>query len=851
MRSFKSNLVILSLILISSINLLGQCIPNFYILRPRAECLGTQGVRIIYTQEHYIAHDVYRKAVGDTSWGAPIYPNYWGNPLPIYQGSNILMNTFTASDHQPGQTYEYRFTRTFENIGSFSGYLLAGCELEEKSFRGNVILLVTSELRPNIETEMETMRKDMVADGYRVYVMEVSETSNPPAVKSMIQSLYPSLEGDEHYLYILGHVPVPYSGLMMSDDQASHRGAWPADVYYGDLDGVYTDVLVNNTEAARPENDNIPGDGKFDQNLITSRPEIAVGRADFSRLPCFAGLSEADITKRYLQKNHTFRMNQVQHNENALMCDNMEFYYGNNASTDGFIELYSKIGDNNFSALTNDLFPNYSYFLNVRDSFQLRSHLMSYISGTSGYTNIDNIFTASQINQMSGINSVFNWSFGAYFGDWDNACNLMRMFIGAPGTSLTQIWAGNPSAYFHMFGLDRTIGQTIIEHQWNFNTIHHNLPNPNADNYYRRVHIALMGDPTLRLKYENPPVNPIATYGQQVGSAQISWSSNGDPSATYKVYRAQSDDQPFEEIGETAPNQFSFIDNTPLPGQSIYLIRAKSLNTTGSGSFYNLSSGVFVPFNNSSSISAAFQTNSICLPASQVGINYTISNNLNNAPATVVCYITNPSSPIYAQNILLNSSAPIQINLPSVAPNTWVKFRTTVNNFPLAAIVDSVLVLELPNAEINYEIQNGTLVLNAVDPMGSSIEWSVNGEVVSNLESYSFVIESPQYSIALNCSNACGSSSDEFELNITGIRQLSNNTWSIFPNPTQGELNITSSIPFESYTISDVTGRVLLQSKAIASNNCEIVNTKSLTSGIYFCTVFFKNTYSTKKLVVQ
>jgi hypothetical protein len=138
-----------------------------------------------------------------------------------------------------------------------------------------------------------------------------------------------------------------------------------------------------------------------------------------------------------------------------------------------------------------------------------------------------------------------------------------------------------------------------------------------------------------------------------------------------------------------------------------------------------------------------------------------------------------------------------------------------------------------------------------VDPMGSSIEWSVNGEVVSNLDSYSFEIESPQYSIALNCSNACGSSSDEFELNITGINQLSNNAWSIFPNPTQGELNINSSFPFESYSISDVTGRVLLQSKVTATNNCEIVNARMLTSGIYFCTVYFNNSFSTKKLVVQ
>ena len=851
MKTFKSTLILLFLILTYHSSIFGQCIPNYYILRPRAECLGTQGVRIIYTQEHYVAHDIYRKSVDDTSWGQPISPNYWGNPLPMYQGSPILINTYTASNHQLGETYEYRITRTFTGIGSFSGYVLAGCEVEEKSFRGNVLLLVSSELRNSINPELEVMRKDLVADGYRVYVMEASESSSPPEVKSMIQSVYPSLEGDDHYLYIIGHVPVPYSGLMMSDDQIAHRGAWPADVYYGDLDGVYTDVLVNNTDAARPENDNIPGDGKFDQNLITSRPEIAVGRADFSRLPCFVGLSEADITKRYLQKNHAFRLNQVQHNDKALMCDNMEFYYGNNASTDGFIELYSKIGDNNFSALTNDLFPNYAYFLYVRDSLQMRSHLMSYISGTGNYTNIDNIFTAGQINQMSGMNSVFNWSFGAYFGDWDNPCNLMRMFIGAPGTSLTQIWAGNPSAYFHMFGFDRTIGQTIVEHQWNFNTNHHNLPNPNADNYYRRVHIALMGDPTLRLKYETPPTNPTVINGQQPGSALISWGSNGDPLATYKIYRAPSDDQPFEEIGETSTNQLSFIDNTPLSGQSVYLIRAKKLHTTGSGSFYNLSSGVFAPFNNSSSISAAFQTNSICLPASQVGINYTVSSNLNNAPATVICYISNPATPIYAQNIVLSSNGPVQLTLPSVSPNTWVKFRTTVNNFPLAAIVDSILVLAQPSAEIGYEIQDGSLTLHAVNSLGSSIEWLINGEIVSSSENYTFIIESSQYSIQLNSSNPCGTNTANLEINITGLNQLPTNFWSLYPNPTNGDLQLSTNFPIESYAISDIAGRVLSRGKLLSSSNYEIFEANELTSGIYFFTVYFNGTSSTKKLIVQ
>jgi hypothetical protein len=637
----------------------------------------------------------------------------------------------------------------------------------------------------------------------------------------------------------------------MSDDQPSHRGAWPADVYYGDLDGIYTDDTVNTTLPARPENDNIPGDGKFDQNLITSRPEIAVGRADFSDLPCFVDKTEAELTKRYLQKNHAFRSGHVIHSGNAFMCDNMEFYYGNNAATDGFIELYSKIGDNNFSALTNDLFPNYSYFLNVRDSLQSHSYLASYISGTSGYTNIDNIFTAGQINQMSGINSVFNWSFGAFFGDWDNPCNLMRMFIGSSGTALTQIWAGNPSAYFHMFGFDRTIGQTIVEHQWNFNTNHHNLPNPYADNYYRRVHIALMGDPTLRLSYENPPVNPTAETGPQPGSVLLSWSSNGDSQANYLVFRAQNDDQAFELIGETQANQFSFLDLNPLQGQSVYMVRAKALHTTGSGSFYNLSSGRFVTFNNISSVSVTFQSNVICLPANQVEINYSVSNNLNNASATVIGYLNNPNAPLLTQNIILNSNSPVVVNLPAVPANSWIKFRTTVNNFPLAAILDSVRIEETPSAEIIYEVQNGMLNLSANGASGSLFEWFVNGELVSEQESYSFEINSPQYSIDLNTTNQCGSSTANLELNITDIENFISENWILFPNPTKGEVNLKSQIPFDYYVISDLTGRILLTNFSNGFGNCEVINILSLTSGIYFCNVFFNGKSSTKKLIVN
>ena len=57
---------------------------------------------------------------------------------------------------------------------------------------------------------------------------------------------------DLESVFLLGHVPVPYSGQINPDGHSNHVGAWAADVYYGELDGNWTDVTVNNTSASRP-----------------------------------------------------------------------------------------------------------------------------------------------------------------------------------------------------------------------------------------------------------------------------------------------------------------------------------------------------------------------------------------------------------------------------------------------------------------------------------------------------------------------------------------------------------------------------------------------------------------------
>ena len=89
----------------------------------------------------------------------------------------------------------------------------------------------------------------------------------------------------------MGNIPVPYSGDIAPDEHPNHTGAWPADVYYGDMDGTWTDQsanyqqTVNSDPADRARLSNTPGDGKFDQTTPPSAVELQVGRVDLAGMP--------------------------------------------------------------------------------------------------------------------------------------------------------------------------------------------------------------------------------------------------------------------------------------------------------------------------------------------------------------------------------------------------------------------------------------------------------------------------------------------------------------------------------------------------------------------------------------
>jgi hypothetical protein len=239
------------------------------------------------------------------------------------------------------------------------------------------------------------------------------------------------------------------------------------------------------------------------------------------------------------------------------------------------------------------------------------------------------------------------------------------------------------------------------------------------------------------------------------------------------------------------------------------------------------------------------------LPNDQIEITFNISNNLNNSAATITCFTSSLADPLSVQSVTLNSNTPIPLILPNVPSGTWVKYQTEVIGNPIAPIIDSILVSQLPTSEIAYEIQGGSLLLSTNVSEGDSVEWTVDGEFLSNEATTQFEINSAQLSIDLICTNACGSSSSNLEFNVTGAGDSVTSDWLMFPNPASELITIQSENAFSAILIHDITGRLLIQDQLTKSMNKSSISLTSLKSGMYLCTVDFQGSKTTKRMVVR
>jgi hypothetical protein len=495
--------------------------------------------------------------------------NNWGSILATLNGTT---NIYVDTNVTVGTNYEYRVYRVGLSY-SGDGYINAGIEVPETEYRGKLILLVDSAFIIPLASEITRLIKDIEGDGWEVIRHDVLRTGTVTHIKDLIVNDYYFDPVNTIAVFLVGHVPVPYSGNINPDGHSDHLGAWPADCYYADVDGQWTDYFVNSTTASPARTQNVPYDGKFDQSVAPSDLELQVGRVDFNDMPAFT-LTEQQLLKNYLDKDHDYRKKIFSPNKQAVVDDNFGYFSGEAFAGSGYKNFGPLVGPANISVA--------DYFTSMSAS----SYQWSYGCGGGTYISAGGIGATSNF-ATSNLQGVFTMLFGSYFGDWDSQNNFLKAPL-AQGKILTNVWSGRPHYQFHHMGLGETIGYGLLLTQNNPGGLYFSSPTGITGLW---VHNALMGDPTLRNDIVAPVANVVAT---KMGyNCLITWSASTETNVLgYNIYMKNVLNQTFVKINSVPVTGTSYTDNCLSDiGEYTYMVRTLKLENTPSGTYYNMSEG--------------------------------------------------------------------------------------------------------------------------------------------------------------------------------------------------------------------------------------------------------------------
>lgn len=425
--------------------------------------------------------------------------------------------------------------------------------------------------------------------------------------------------------------------------------------------------MVDDTLAGSNRNWNKPGDGKFDQSLIPAANDLEIGRVDFSNMPSFSS-SEGQLLSKYLNKDHNYRFKNFTVRPRALVDDNFGIFSG---------EAFGSCGWRLSSLVTADSIWGEDYFSNLDTA----SYQWSYGCGGGTYTSAGGVGSTTNFAADS-VQTIFSMLFGSYFGDWDSQDNFLRAPL-ASGTALTNSWAGRPWWTYHHMALGENIGYSALINQNNSGVYQYNY----AANF---IHIALMGDPTLRMHIIAPPSNLISTVSGP-NRVLLSWNSSPDSILGYYMYRQDSITGWYNRISPNIIVGNNFTDNNVPYYTNHYMVRAVRLEHSASGTYYNLSEGTLDTIAvvlGEPNIKSEIAHTSIYPNPSQG--NFTLEFvALDQGLATIEIYDAK-SSLIQKQNISMSiGNNKIQMNSESISPGVYVvKLSTTNSSVYLKVVIE-------------------------------------------------------------------------------------------------------------------------------------------------------------------
>lgn len=510
-------------------------------------------------------YNVYAKLKEESSFGEPI------------ASLSRFDSQYVFTDFQRQKWYEIVIEKDMIDYLAY-GYMNIGIDVPAVHERGKVLILADETLSLELDDRLERLQKDLINEGWGVFrdVVPRAETFDSAKVMHTKRKILDYYNSEQiTAVLLIGRIAVPYSGSFAADGHSpDHDGAWASDVFYGDIDGVWTDTL-SNLKSEDERTRNRPRDGKFDQTIIPSDIEIAVGRVDMFNLPAFE-LSEIDLLKRYLDKNHRFRNGIDRYPKEMIISD----VFGPN-----FKEGFSASAWMSFAAMTDWRQINDGLF---REHVSDNDFLWGYGCGPGSFVRAEMIAYTNELATRP-MRVAFTQLFGSYFGDWDSENNLMRAAIATEPGGLICVWSGRPHWFFHHTAFGETIGYSTLLSQ-------NSLPNVYfaASPFARRMnHIALIGDPTLTTNIVMPPTNLKSQFDDTV---ELSWDKSTDSGIIgYYIYASDKPDGEYVLLNNDIIQVNKFTDESPKFLKNYYMVRAVKEERLHSGTFLNLSNGTITP----------------------------------------------------------------------------------------------------------------------------------------------------------------------------------------------------------------------------------------------------------------
>ncbi len=520
------------------------------------------------------AYYVYKKAKTTLAWPT--------TPIATFTTND---STFSDTAVVVDSAYEYQLVGVHHN-GAVSwtafGYIYAGIKCPAIHSKGGLIVLVDSTYSDSCSFELHRYMKDASADGWQVFRHDVPRSMPDTVVKAIIKNDY-NTHANVKAVQILGHVAVPYSGDLNPDGHPDHLGAWPADIFYGQLSATFTDASINDVASPYTFTQNAPGDGKWDQTQMTSRAELQVGRVDVSNMPAFSP-TEVQLMLSYLNKDHIFKMDSLAIRKRALVSDNFGVFNVVSAGVT-YYEAFASSGWRSFAPLVSRDSVSAVTFI---PSLNSGSYIWAYGCGGGSFSSCGGVGATSDFT-TNNMNGIFTMLFGSYFGDWNVQNNFMRAPLCSAIPALTCCWSGRPYWIFHHMALGENIGYSAWHSQNNDGS---NYGPASIYGMQQWVHMGFMGDLTLRMDYvkriSNLTVTPAFHHG-----ATLNWTASPDASVIgYYVYRSDTGEYGNYKRISGVLTTTTFKDTVGKAGLKYYMVRPIKLQSTPSGVYNNLGLGI-------------------------------------------------------------------------------------------------------------------------------------------------------------------------------------------------------------------------------------------------------------------